>query len=134
MQSVTSSAVSKAISFSETEQLTGGTWIDGSPLYRKVLVAQISQNGSYTIPLGLTRAKVRNWRGNFFQKTVDNPDFVMHIPYTYFDPTNTSTMINIYVYFNPSTNSFECDFYGSGQYAGEYFNGYAVLFVEYTKN
>jgi hypothetical protein len=37
MQSVTSNGVSKAISYATTEQLTGGKWIDGKPIYRKVV-------------------------------------------------------------------------------------------------
>jgi hypothetical protein len=37
MQSVTSNAVSESLSYSETETLTGGTWIDGKPIYRKVI-------------------------------------------------------------------------------------------------
>ena len=37
MQSVTSNAVAKANSYSTTEQKTGGVWIDGKPIYRKVV-------------------------------------------------------------------------------------------------
>lgn len=37
MHPVTSNAVSNALSYSTTEQLTGGKWIDGKPIYRKVL-------------------------------------------------------------------------------------------------
>ena len=33
---VTSNAVANALSYSTTETLTGGTWIDGKPIYRKV--------------------------------------------------------------------------------------------------
>lgn len=35
MHSVTSNAVAKKVSYSTTEQLTGGKWIDGKPIYRK---------------------------------------------------------------------------------------------------
>ena len=38
MQSVTSNAVAVANSYSTTEQKTGGVWIDGKPIYRKVWV------------------------------------------------------------------------------------------------
>ena len=37
MQSVSSNAVAESKSYSTTETLTGGTWIDGKPIYRKVL-------------------------------------------------------------------------------------------------
>ena len=70
MQSVTSNAVAQALSYSETEYQVG-YWIDGSILYRKVLVHRIPSNGNYNIPLGVNNAKVRNWRGNFFQISVE---------------------------------------------------------------
>lgn len=44
-------------SYSETETLTGGTWIDGKPIYRKVVTftAKIFNNGSWTeIPLSVS--------------------------------------------------------------------------------
>lgn len=36
LHAVTSNAVSESLSYSETEQKTGGVWIDGKPIYRKV--------------------------------------------------------------------------------------------------
>ena len=37
MHAVTSNAVAKSLSYSTNETLTGGTWIDGKPIYRKVI-------------------------------------------------------------------------------------------------
>jgi len=37
MHSVTSNAVAESLSYSTTEQKTGGVWIDGKPIYRKVI-------------------------------------------------------------------------------------------------
>jgi hypothetical protein len=37
MTSVSSNAVANVLSYSTTEQSTGGKWIDGKPIYRKVL-------------------------------------------------------------------------------------------------
>ena len=37
MHSVTSNAVAESLSYSTTEQKTGGYWIDGKPIYRKVI-------------------------------------------------------------------------------------------------
>ena len=137
MQSVSSNAVYNAISQAESWSETGvriGTWIDGSPLYRKAIKLQVPSNGNYSAPLNENNARVVNWRGNFFQHTIASPSWIMHIPYTYFDQTNLSTMINIYVYYDPNGGSFQCSFYGSGPYASAYFNGWAVLYVEYTKS
>ena len=36
MHSVTSNAVAESLSYFTTEQKTGGKWIDGKPIYRKV--------------------------------------------------------------------------------------------------
>ena len=36
LHAVTSNAVSESLSYSTTEQKTGGVWIDGKPIYRKV--------------------------------------------------------------------------------------------------
>lgn len=36
LHAVTSNAVSESLSYSTTEQKTGGYWIDGKPIYRKV--------------------------------------------------------------------------------------------------
>lgn len=37
MRAVTSNAVANALSYSTSETLTGGTWTDGKPIYRKVI-------------------------------------------------------------------------------------------------
>ncbi len=37
MHSVTSNTVAESLSYSTTEQKTGGVWIDGKPIYRKVV-------------------------------------------------------------------------------------------------
>ena len=34
MQSVSSNAVAESLSYSTTEQKTGGTWVDGKPIYK----------------------------------------------------------------------------------------------------
>ena len=46
MQSVTSNAVANSLSYSETEQKTGGKWIDGKPIYRKVVACGALPNNT----------------------------------------------------------------------------------------
>ena len=41
---VTSNAVSESLSYSTTEQKTGGYWIDGKPIYRKVYTGLVIKN------------------------------------------------------------------------------------------
>ena len=112
-----------------------GTWIDGSPLYKKAIVFNIPQNGNYSIPIDVSNFKnLVKWSGNFFQGGYQAPQWIMHIPYTYIDPLNPSDILNIYVYFAPNTLSFMTSFYGIGQYSSGYFNGQGILYIEYTKN
>ena len=50
MHSVSSNAVADSLSYSTTEQLTGGVWIDGKPIYSKVLIVPttiIADGNSY---------------------------------------------------------------------------------------
>ena len=44
MHSVTSNAVAKSLSYSTQEVKTGGTWIDGKPIYRKCFVCTNSSS------------------------------------------------------------------------------------------
>lgn len=39
MRAVTSNAVADSLSYSTTETLTGGTWIDGKPIYRQIVTS-----------------------------------------------------------------------------------------------
>jgi hypothetical protein len=41
--------ISVAISYSTTEQLTGGTWIDGKPIYRRVFTGNLNSFGARTV-------------------------------------------------------------------------------------
>ena len=47
MHSVSSNAVAESLSYSTQEQKTGGTWIDGKPIYRKTLTAELPSGSSY---------------------------------------------------------------------------------------
>lgn len=56
MHAVTSNAVADSLSYSTSETLTGATWIDGKPIYRKVIVQDISGvlTGLVTIDPGVS--------------------------------------------------------------------------------
>ena len=59
MQSVSSNAVAQALSYSTTEQLTGGKWIDGKPIYR--IGAKVNANfgvGSLVTLLNITNLNI----------------------------------------------------------------------------
>jgi hypothetical protein len=127
--SVTSNAVADTISYSETEHQVG-YWIDGSPLYERTVRLSVPNNGSYSISIP-TNHKVKVWRGNFFQGRVENPEWIMHIPYTYLNGMPLSEWINIYVF--AQGGSFFCDFFAGGRYASSYFNGVAIITYKYTK-
>ena len=89
MQSVTSNAVSKAISYSTTEHFTGKYWIDGKPIYSKVITISVIQpnlQSAQNFPHGITGLdKIVKHFGNCEITGVKRP-----FPYT--DP---SSMCNI---------------------------------------
>lgn len=50
LHAVTSNAVSESLSYSTTEQKTGGYWIDGKPIYRRVIdYGTLPNNTSKTV-------------------------------------------------------------------------------------
>ena len=52
MQSVSSKAVADVLSYSTAEQLTGGKWIDGKPIYKKYIwVGNIQAGNNVSISL-----------------------------------------------------------------------------------
>ena len=51
MHSVSSNAVAESLSYSTTEQKTGGKWIDGKPIYRNIIEYG---NGVTSIPASVT--------------------------------------------------------------------------------
>jgi hypothetical protein len=61
MQSVSSNAVSKSLSYSTTEQLTGGKWIDGRPIYRRVISGSWTSGQSITVPFSMADNNVREF-------------------------------------------------------------------------
>ena len=58
MHPVTSNAVAESKSYSTTETLTGGTWIDGKPIYRKVFTGlnygNVTVNTWYNLGITIT--------------------------------------------------------------------------------
>lgn len=53
LHALTSNAVAESLSYSTEEVKTGGTWIDGKPIYRNVLIAKTILNGESTGWAGL---------------------------------------------------------------------------------
>lgn len=128
MHSVSSNAVSKALSYS-TEEHQVGYWDDGKPLYEKTHFLSIPQNGGYSFDTPLNGI-VKQWSGNFFQGTVENPVWVMHAPYTYINEIASGNWLSIYVYW--AYNQFVCQLNGGGTYTN-YYNGVLVITYKYTK-
>jgi hypothetical protein len=129
MHSVTSNAVARALSYSTDEHFVG-YWLDGKPLYERSVIFNIPQNGNYGTPVQ-SGIKVREWKGNFFQGSVDNYEWVMYIPYCYIGELPSSWLM-VYVYF--SSTQINVSFTGAGSYASNYYNGQAVITYRYTKN
>ena len=58
MHAVTSNAVADALSYSTTEQLTGGKWIDGKPIYRKTFSASGISSQNITLSTELNKTTI----------------------------------------------------------------------------
>lgn len=123
MHSVTSNAVSRAMSYSTDEVNTGKKWIDGNTIYRKVLIATLQTNEEV---LELTVShQIKSLVSVKGLLSKENTDFV--IPYCFIDG---STVFQIYTY---------C--YGANLFIiprssdGTYFTAGCVVraIVEYTK-
>lgn len=123
MHSVTSNAVSRAMSYSTNEVNTGKKWIDGKTIYRKVLTATLQTNEEV---LKLTVShQIKSLVSVKGLLSKENTDFV--IPYCFVDG---STVFQIYTYH-----------YGENLFIiprssdGTYFTAGCVVraIVEYTK-
>lgn len=109
MQSVSSNAVAESLSYSTTEQKTGGYWIDGKPIYRKVIEQNFGTGQTViTHNLGISRY-------------IDVKVFVGSIQYV---NSYLSSQYNISVY-DLNVNTFAVTCYS---WVG---SGYIIL--EYTK-
>lgn len=119
MHPVTSNAVAESISYSETEQATGGKWIDGKPIYRKVI-------DTGALPNNTTKAVAHN---------ISNLELPIHVfgvgygpgdfmPLPYISSNNAASSVQIYL---NSTNITII----TGTDRTNYSKSYIVL--EYTK-
>ena len=118
-------------SYSQTETLTGGTWIDGKPIYRKVL--------PFTVPVGQTSISLditHNLNIETYLKTdvtSINPEFGEDCVYTYplfgssGGTANLSISINGFVSTNRNSIYFE-DISGASTSISDF-----LLILEYTK-
>ena len=108
-----------------------GKWVDDSDLYEKTIVLNISDNGDYTVSTGVSDLKnLAHFTGIFYQGSMSNPQWCMHIPYTFINTAN-GKFLNIYVYYDPTAKSFQCSFVGT--YSPHYYNGEAYITFRYTK-
>ena len=84
MHAVTSNAVAKNLSYSTEEVKTGGTWIDGKPIYRKVIVRDISGSLSGLVSIDIGIANINTpIRVVFGRATVPGTDNGVTIPSQY---------------------------------------------------
>ena len=108
-----------------------GKWVDDSDLYEKTIVLNVPDNGSYEFSIGVSDLKnLVHFTGIFYQGSMSNPQWCMHIPYTFIDTSN-GKFLNIYVYYDPPVKSFQCSFVGT--YSPHYYNGEAYITFRYTK-
>ena len=119
MHSVTSNAVAEEIedthSYSTTEQLTGGKWIDGKPIYRKVFNYGNITSNSFEINIG---ANIETFIG--YSGSLKVSDIIR--PFPYLDPTSSMKVCI------SSINSNTIYFYSAWGYGTDF-----IFMMEYTK-
>ena len=134
MQSVSSNAVSNAISMSQTEHQVG--YWQGRPMFEKLVGVAIPTYSTTLYSVSLSTGvndilTVVDFKGIYVKGAYNNPVFVMHVPYTFID-TATNKWLNIYVYYNPADKSFSISMGGTYQ-DGYYSNGYLYISFRYIK-
>lgn len=93
-------------SYSTTEHKTGGTWIDGKPIYRKVIEIPSAAAGAETrISVGIASSLVSNAWVKFGALKVPgtgiipvffhNPDATDYTTYIYFRATDTNLLLTV---------------------------------------
>ena len=90
-----SAKIHDAISYSTDEVLTGGTWIDGKPIYRKVITVSGAANTLKTVNASMgNAAQVVNVGGSVYLKT-SNPYYA---PVTFVSTASGTLSTNFYMY------------------------------------
>lgn len=94
MSAVTSNAVAENLSYSTTEQKTGGTWIDGKPIYRKIVdCGALPNNTSKSVAHNISNlGQVVSLRGIASKSTLQ----IIPLPYVY--PPDASYNVGMFVY------------------------------------
>lgn len=111
-----------------TEETVCGKWIDGKPIYRKVITGNLAeQNGSahvFTNASELEIEKVINLYGNL----IDKDDYQLMIQTSYNEPRGLYAAVNMY-YSTQNGNMYYHLFNNSGSISGRT----AYVVIEYTK-
>ena len=120
--------VDSSNSYSTDEIKTGGTWIDGKPIYRKVLTATLQTNEQIlTIEVSNQLKSIVGIRGILTSQNVDFP-----IPYCFVDSSNVNQVYvyQVYVYCQGKSLTII-----PRSTSGDYFKAGCIIraIIEYTK-
>ena len=94
MHAVTSNAVADGLSYSTDEVKTGGKWIDGKPIYRKIVdIGALPNNTSKTVAHGINNLEKAIIANGF---AINNKGETIYIPHTFsgFYLNKTSIVLN----------------------------------------
>ena len=112
MHAVTSNAVADVISYSTQEVKTGGTWIDGKPIYRKVIDCGSLPNATTkSVNTGLDFTVCNVIKFEAFAKNTRTSDGTSIIPVPYSNEVLPSVMKNGTIVINTTsdwTNFSQC--------------------------
>ena len=124
LHAVSSNAVAESLSYSTTEQKTGGVWIDGKPIYRKVISNTLPNSGG-NILIGTLSTDIEN--------VVDARFILVGSEFQSVDACYSGgnyTPLNVGFINTAGTNKGKA-YYKS--YVTSYYGATVVLIAEYTK-
>lgn len=122
IQSVTSNAVAESLSYSTTENLTGGTWIDGKPIYRKVIPFTIGNSSTQYVTHNVTNYETIVGFNGYVYNTAQG---ARSLDFSYYGSTTWCSGIS----FKATQVLLEM---GSA-FVGQYTGASAFIIIEYTK-
>lgn len=98
MHSVTSNAVARANSYSMTEHFTGRYWINGKPIYRKVIdFGALPNSTAKTVAHNLSNVIFTKMYGIAFNSSGTLADFYYPLPYSSCAGTDNARNIELAV-------------------------------------
>ena len=112
-----------------TEETVCGTWIDGKPIYRKVITGTLAKDSGNDFAFANVSDLKIDRLINLYGNLTDNHDISQVTLQTSYHRTN-GLFAAVNMYYGNETGNIFCDFFNNNGY---YSNCAAYVVIEYTK-